>query len=535
MPSSIIIAGSGSQAFASGGSNSIGSTFTNELLAQPLNLKADYGAKGDGVTDDTAAIQAWFTAGSVSNRPIFAEAGTYLFSTAITMANGSGGGAGTYGDNFVLRGSGPGITVFTTATNIAGFVFPHACQGMILENFSVVCTAGSSTHNGIHCDGSVSEGGTPGAGASMNNCRWSNILVSGFSEGFDLYYFSNSQVINCQANGVGTGYKVYGASNSVVFSGSVATSVTAYGYHLSAGTSHMLFGADITTATSGTAIGLEVDGAINVTVQDARCENRGSGYPAEVGVGSSVVFIGCNFQNFGGTATYGLHNSGATSALNSSFSGATNPVRQEVGSGQFICDNPGIVVDYYTSGTKTDSYAGQQLLGNPALQDTFSLILRGVSHGSTNLYGGAVIFDGKSSTLNYGVGFIDDFVSGDFGLYRSSSAGTIGLSGASAGTGQPTIPFFFHAGGTNQTTLGHNAATEPTLAQTLYVEGTIGASGVIIPPSFAVASLPASPGAGARATVTDQLTAITTIGATLTGGGSNKVPVYYNGSAWVSG
>lgn len=54
---------------------------------------ADFGAVGDGVTDDTAAIQAAFDAGS---GVVFFPEGNYLISTAITV-DGSRGGLDIYG------------------------------------------------------------------------------------------------------------------------------------------------------------------------------------------------------------------------------------------------------------------------------------------------------------------------------------------------------------------------------------------------------------------------------------------------------
>ena len=60
--------------------------------------------------------------------------------------------------------------------------------------------------------------------------------------------------------------------------------------------------------------------------------------------------------------------------------------------------------------------------------------------------------------------------------------------------------------------------------------GTAGTSGIILLRGRAFAALPASPVAGMEATVTDSTT--TTWGATITGGGSNIVRAWYNGTNW---
>lgn len=55
-----------------------------------INVKRDYGAVGDGVTDDTAAINNAFTALSTSERTLYFPAGTYLVSTIVIPDVGSG-------------------------------------------------------------------------------------------------------------------------------------------------------------------------------------------------------------------------------------------------------------------------------------------------------------------------------------------------------------------------------------------------------------------------------------------------------------
>lgn len=57
------------------------STFVERLV---FNVKDDYGALGDGVTDDTAAIQAALDAGSI----IYFPAGTFMISASLTIPVG---------------------------------------------------------------------------------------------------------------------------------------------------------------------------------------------------------------------------------------------------------------------------------------------------------------------------------------------------------------------------------------------------------------------------------------------------------------
>lgn len=66
-------------------------------------------------------------------------------------------------------------------------------------------------------------------------------------------------------------------------------------------------------------------------------------------------------------------------------------------------------------------------------------------------------------------------------------------------------------------------ATSPTFTGTITTGG------------YTVAALPAAPGTGARAYVTNQLTTCAGVGVALTGGGAVTCPVFYNGTAWVGG
>jgi len=58
------------------------------------NLKRDYGAKGDGIFDDTAALQAAVSDLTATGRPrnLFIPAGTYLVTQTVTLLGGLGAG-----------------------------------------------------------------------------------------------------------------------------------------------------------------------------------------------------------------------------------------------------------------------------------------------------------------------------------------------------------------------------------------------------------------------------------------------------------
>jgi hypothetical protein len=94
-----------------------GSTAARTLpdrFADVVNLK-DFGAVGDGLTDDTVAVQNWFDRVIASGREGFAPAGTYRVTSAIVF---------DYADcalqGFTLRGEGVQKTLFVSEVSTAG-------------------------------------------------------------------------------------------------------------------------------------------------------------------------------------------------------------------------------------------------------------------------------------------------------------------------------------------------------------------------------------------------------------------------------
>jgi hypothetical protein len=71
----------------------------------------DYGAKGDGTTDDAAAIQACIAAAAAADKEVYFPAGTYRIGSTIELPTGD-----PEYDNLVIRGAGVEQTTITMDT-----------------------------------------------------------------------------------------------------------------------------------------------------------------------------------------------------------------------------------------------------------------------------------------------------------------------------------------------------------------------------------------------------------------------------------
>ncbi|HKX17975.1 MAG TPA: glycosyl hydrolase family 28-related protein [bacterium] len=114
------------------------------------------GAKGDGVADDTAAIQAALTTAANADRPVFCRSGTYLVSSSLTLRTDFVGFSSVGRAACVIKytGTGPALIVHANPVRIQNVVVDLSQDantgtgGILLPDVCIQCALSSITVKG---------------------------------------------------------------------------------------------------------------------------------------------------------------------------------------------------------------------------------------------------------------------------------------------------------------------------------------------------------------------------------------------------
>ncbi|MCY7285725.1 MAG: endopolygalacturonase [Cyanobacteria bacterium CAN_BIN43] len=186
-----------------------------------VNVKTQFGAKGDGVTDDTMALQAALNAYPNGKRIIYLPNGTYLVSNTLTWPAGTPGTGNDYKNTTLQGQSEHGVTIklkdrtpnFTNANAPKAVIFtgPAPAQrfGNSIRNLTVDTGVGNSGAIGIQFNASnqgslrqvtIQSGDGQGVnGLDMNFADEigpllvKGVTVKGFQYGIVTGYTVNSQ------------------------------------------------------------------------------------------------------------------------------------------------------------------------------------------------------------------------------------------------------------------------------------------------------------------------------------------------------
>ena len=284
-----------------------------QILGAPINV-LDYGATGNGTTDDTAAIQAAVTAGYAAGTTGFSlyfPTGTYLMSSTITMGNT----AGTVGIPTRLYGDGRASVIKVTAANVNPFLW----QGPHPDSDGAGNRTGSVTVENLRFTG-------PGAsGSNTNSIALSFYGVQGItlrntyaSGWYAAESYHNVDLVNRfnvwiqqNYNGIisnASGYALNSSLNSFNSYGGQVGNHSNYGIHYLGGLNPCFYGVNFTVNRISIALspGVLADGSafatgmVTATPVISGCYFEGDvGTSIYLGGGASIcrgaVIQGCNF------------------------------------------------------------------------------------------------------------------------------------------------------------------------------------------------------------------------------------------------
>jgi parallel beta-helix repeat protein len=249
-------------------------TVTSTQALAGTSVKS-YGAKGDGVTDDTAAIQACFNA----NSTVLIPDGTYM----INAVQGSG---------------------------VWGLMMPSGLTINMTSGATLKCITNSSTDYGILCTNGGSNITINGNGGNIVGDRATHTGTGGES-GMGLYLNgSNIKVYNLNSSECwGDGFYICDNSSNINLYGCVGNHNRRQGLSITAGSTFLISGCTFSN-TTGTdpqcGIDVEPNGSVPVTgVHITNCQifgNAGGGVQqGNVGnVASGTLLENCNIYSNGG-------------------------------------------------------------------------------------------------------------------------------------------------------------------------------------------------------------------------------------------
>jgi hypothetical protein len=209
--------------------------------ATPQANVKQYGAKGDGTTNDTTAIQ---NAINASSGALYFPAGSYLVNQ-LTLKEG-----------LILYGAGPQATILLCASNNMR-IFSYTAATSLKTGFGVVgmrlLANGKTTCTGIAIDGATSS-------IRCSQIRISDLNVEGLYYGIFLTYCANTYISNVFSTSVDNGIYINNCADTDVVSCKVQNG-SGIGFFIFGGAGAFDEGVRLSAcSTNGQYVGLSVSG-----------------------------------------------------------------------------------------------------------------------------------------------------------------------------------------------------------------------------------------------------------------------------------
>ncbi|HEV2207304.1 MAG TPA: hypothetical protein VG167_00900 [Verrucomicrobiae bacterium] len=298
-----------------------------------------FGAKGDGVTDDTVALQSWLNYGSTNHMVCFlppASGAYYKFTSTLVATNVSikGTGGNMYSAPMDCRSR-----LNLTGVASRGLVFYSPGEHQQLQDFMVTCDTYDYSTAGI-C--------FVGFGGTINSSVLKHVGVVGFGRGFYLHSIAEANFIGCVGwqNGdnvfcgvLGADYaqsyienvKFQGCSLFLDYSNSVVLSGNCLQANLTLDSCGLGYPGGYSTANHHAVIGGA--GRLNLLGCEAQEDGTGAAQSTQplitVTNGCQLLVMGCNFHGGRSAYTISATNSPITvfsSKMEDNVSG--NPIRE---------------------------------------------------------------------------------------------------------------------------------------------------------------------------------------------------------------
>ena len=363
-----------------------------------LNVK-DYGAVGNGVADDTSAIQTALNVAGV----VYFPAGQYIISSALTLSS-----------NTILLGAGS-ASILTLTSATAHCLSGSALSGIAIRDMYIQGPVSSGTGDGLHL--------VKGANAAVPYIALENVTFTQFNDGVSI---ENAIVSSFQ--GVRTvsnrryGFNLFGqvagaAGTSCAFAACFANANTTAGYRIY----NMTYTSFSGCAADANPIGYLIDTCQGMSLAGCGAEsNTTNGFKITGSVG--VTLSGCWVYDNRSVGVYvtGSSNAATLNVTDNSPNGsATNFIKTDSGSYSTLMACVNVTANSLASSTTTVIPAG----AGPTFANYVSILAGGEASGNWTLYGGSII----AASAGQGVQ-VKEGTNAKMGVTGAMTAGAITVS-----------------------------------------------------------------------------------------------------------